>query len=86
VIQSHGEISLNAVDYLMKHFLFGTFFASLLISTAAKAERDEIKHICASMQVGDLTAKQALRKIGLKVPKGNQRTKAVAYCKVYIGY
>ena len=70
----------------MRRLLLIALGASLLIHNVAKASRDEIRHICGSLQVGDLTGKQALRKIGLKVPKGDGRSKAVAYCKVYLGH
>ena len=70
----------------MKRFLLLVLTAGLLSPIAAKAERDDVRHICASMQVGEITPKQALRKIGLKVPKDySPRKKIVAYCKVYLG-
>ena len=53
----------------MKRFLLLALTAGLLIPNVAKAERDEARHICASYDARDLTPKQALRKLGLKVPK-----------------
>ena len=74
--------------YLMRRFLFLTLFTALLIPTVAKAERDDVRHICASMHVGEITHKQGLRKLGLSVPRevDNSRRKLVSYCKVYLGY
>ena len=39
--------------YFMRRFLLIALGASLLIPTVAKAERDEVRHLCASLQVGD---------------------------------
>ena len=69
----------------MKRFLLLALTAGLLIPTVAKAERDEVRHLCASLQIGDVSGKQLLRKVGLKVPKGDGRGKAFAYCKIYLG-
>ena len=69
----------------MKRFLLLALTTGLLIPTVAKAERDEVRHLCASLQLGDVTGKQLLRKVGLKVPRDGARGKAFGYCKIYMG-
>tara|TARA_Y100001968_G_C18798022_1_gene454265 strand:+ start:128 stop:340 length:213 start_codon:yes stop_codon:yes gene_type:complete len=69
----------------MHRFLFVILLASFLIPPVAKAERDEVRRFCASLQVGDLTGKQLLRKVGLKVPNSGGTSKAYSYCKIYLG-
>ena len=53
----------------MNRFLLLALTAGLLSPMAANAERDEVRHICALMKVGDIKPKQALKKLGLKVPR-----------------
>ena len=69
----------------MKRLILLALTAGLLIPTVAKAERDEVRHLCASLQLGDVTGKQLLRKVGLKVPRDGARGKAFGYCKIYMG-
>ena len=71
----------------MKRLLLFALTAGLLIPNVAKAERDEVRHMCASWQVGDLKGKQALRKLGLSVPREEIEAtrKFVRYCKIYLG-
>ena len=69
----------------MKRLFLLALTAGLLIPNVAKAERDEVRHFCASLQVGDLTGKQLLRKVGLKVPNSGGTSKAYSYCKIYLG-
>ena len=69
----------------MKRFLLLALIVGLFSPIAANAQRDEVRHICASYDVGELTAKQALRKLGLTVLKNNNMPKVSMYCGSYKG-
>ena len=67
----------------MNRILLLALTVGLLSPTAANAQRDEVRHICASRDARELTPKQALRKLGLKVPKDNPDSKLFVYCQSY---
>ena len=71
----------------MNRFLLLALTAGLLSPIAAKAERDEVRHICATMKVGEMSPKQGLKKLGLKVPRDSEEinNKAYNYCSAYLG-
>ena len=72
----------------MKRLLLLALTVGLLLPVAAKAHRDESKHVCALYTVGELTPEQALKRLEIKSksnrPLSEKRYAVYEYCQRYI--